>query len=182
MKRRYGRADYLATLARLRRAVPGLAVSSDFIVGFPGETEDDFGATLDLVREARFESLFGFRYSPRPGTASARWGAASEVPAEIAAERLERLLGLQGEIQSEINRSLEGREFEVLVEGEDKKGQSRGRTACNRIVHLETGRAPEGSYVRVRIRRGLPNSLLAESCAADTRGSAAEAQAGEPWR
>jgi tRNA-2-methylthio-N6-dimethylallyladenosine synthase len=182
MKRRYGRADYLATLARLRRAVPGLAVSSDFIVGFPGETEDDFGATLDLVREARFESLFAFRYSPRPGTASARWGAASEVPAEIAAERLERLLGLQGEIQSEINRSLEGREFEVLVEGEDKKGQSRGRTACNRIVHLETGRAPEGSYVRVRIRRGLPNSLLAESCAADTRGSAAEAQAGEPWR
>ena len=179
MKRRYAKADYVATVSRLRRAVPGLAVSSDFIVGFPGESEEDFQATLELVREVRFESLFGFRYSPRPGTAAARWGGASEVPEEVSAERLERLLLLQAEIQSEINRSLEGREFEVLIEGEDRKGQSRGRTPCNRIVHLERGRVPAGSYARVRIRRGLPNSLLGVLCEPKTPGPGA---AGEPWR
>ncbi len=179
MKRRYAKADYVATVSRLRRDVPGLAVSSDFIVGFPGESEEDFQATLELVREVRFESLFGFRYSSRPGTAAARWGAASEVPEEVSAERLERLLLLQAEIQSEINRSLEGRAFEVLIEGEDRKGQSRGRTPCNRIVHLECGRAPSGSYARVRIRRGLPNSLLGVLCEPKTPGPGA---AGEPWR
>jgi tRNA-2-methylthio-N6-dimethylallyladenosine synthase len=176
MKRRYSRAEYLATVARLRREVPGLALSSDFIVGFPGETEEDFEATLDLVRQARFESVFGFRYSPRPGTAAARWGAASEIPDPVSADRLERLLALQAEIQSAINRSLEGRQFEVLIEGEDRKGQSKGRTSCNRIVHLESGRVPPGSYARVRIRRGLPNSLLGDLC--DTAGT----EAGEPWR
>jgi len=177
MKRRYARAGYLATVSRLRREVPGLAISSDFIVGFPGETEEDFQATLDLVRDARFESLFGFRYSPRPGTASARWGSASEVSEDVSAGRLERLLALQTGIQAEINRSLEGREFEVLIEGEDRKGQSRGRTPCNRIVHLESGKAPAGSYARVRIRRGLPNSLLGELC-----GPGAGDRVGEPWR
>ena len=179
MKRRYGRADYVGTVSRLRRAVPGLAVSSDFIVGFPGETEEDFRATLELVREVRFESLFGFRYSPRPGTAAARWGAASEVPGEVSAERLERLLALQAEIQSQINRSLQGQEFEVLIEGEDRKGKSRGRTPCNRIVHVEGARVPAGSYARAHIRRGLPNSLLGELCEPKTRGTAT---AGEPWR
>ena len=179
MKRRYGRADYVATVSRLRRKVPGLAISSDFIVGFPGETEEDFQSTLELVREVRFESLFGFRYSPRPGTAAARWGTASEVPEAVSAERLERLLALQAEIQSEINRSLEGREFEVLIEGEDRKGQSRGRTPCNRIVHLEGRRVPPGSYARVRICRGLPNSLLGDLCEPESPGAGA---AGEPWR
>ncbi len=161
MKRRYGVADYVETVRRIRAAVPGVAISSDFIVGFPGETDADFRATLDLVEEVRFESLFGFRYSVRPGTAAARWGGASEVPETVAADRLAALLGLQERIQAEINRSLEGREFEILVEGADRKGQSRGRTACNRIVHVEGADAiPPGAYARVRILRGLPNSLL----------------------
>jgi tRNA-2-methylthio-N6-dimethylallyladenosine synthase len=161
MKRRYDVATYRATVRRIRAAVPGIAISSDFIVGFPGETEEDFEATLDLVRETRFESLFAFRYSPRPGTASARWGKASEVPGPVSAARLSRLLSLQAEIQSQTHRCLEGTEFEILVEGKDRKGQSRGRTACNRIVHVEEGdQAEAGSYVRVRIHRGLPNSLL----------------------
>ena len=167
MKRRYDAATYRATVARVRAAVPGIAISSDFIVGFPGETEEDFQATLELVRDVRFESVFGFRYSPRPGTASARWGTRQEVPEEVAAERLARLLDLQTEIQSELNRSLEGRTFEILVEGEDRKGQVRGRTGCHRIVHVEgvkgVARVEPGSYLRVRIRRGLPNSLLAEA-------------------
>ena len=163
MKRRYDSATYRALVRRIRSEVSGIAVSSDFIVGFPGETEEDFQETLDLVEEVRFESLFAFRYSARPGTASARWGSASEVPEAVSADRLGRLLALQERIQREINRALEGREFEVLIEGEDRKGQSRGRTPCNRIVHIE-GADPiaPGSYARARILRGLPNSLIGE--------------------
>ena len=162
MKRRYDRQRYVDTLARFRRAVPELAVSSDFIVGFPGETEEDFEQTLSLLRETRFASVFAFRYSPRPGTASARWGREREVPDEVAGERLARLLHLQGEIQAETNRSLVGGRFEVLVENRDRKGLSRGRTACNRVVHIEDGEgANPGDYVQARIVRGLPNSLIA---------------------
>lgn len=160
MKRRYDREGYLRTVERIRSAVPEIAISSDFIVGFPGETEEDFERTLALLREVRFSNLFAFRYSPRPGTASARWGSRAEVPAEAAAERLSRLLALQGKIQAEVNRGLVGREFEILVEGENRRGQSQGRTPCNRIVHVEGTRLAPGSYVRVRVERGLPNCLI----------------------
>jgi tRNA-2-methylthio-N6-dimethylallyladenosine synthase len=162
MKRRYTADQYLATVARVRAAVPEISLSSDFIVGFPGESDDDFEATLSLVREVRFGSLFGFRYSPRPGTAAARWGSEREISEEVAVERLARLLALQADLQRETNQSLVGREFEILVEGEDKSGQSKGRTPCNRIVHVEdgSGRLRPGQYARVRIVRGLPNSLI----------------------
>lgn len=166
MKRRYTAAEYLDRIGRTRAALPEVAISSDFIVGFPGETEEDFRATLDLVRTARFSNVFAFRYSPRPGTASARWGIDSAVPDAVAAERLARLLDLQTELQRESNSHLEGRELEVLVEGTDKDGRTRGRTPCNRIAHV-TGEKPStpGDYLRVRITRGLPNSLLAEAAA-----------------
>jgi tRNA-2-methylthio-N6-dimethylallyladenosine synthase len=161
MKRRYGRADYASVVRRLRERVSEIAISSDFIVGFPGETEADFEDTLSLIRETRFANVFAFRYSPRPGTASARWGSEQEVPGEVASERLARLLALQAKIQAEINRALEGRTFEVLIENRDRKGQSRGRTACNRVVHVEDGAAlAPGDYALVRIVKGLPNSLL----------------------
>jgi len=167
MKRRYTAVEYLDGIGRARTALPDVAISSDFIVGFPGETEDDFQATLDLVSAARFANLFAFRYSPRPGTAAARWGRDTSVPDEVAGERLRRLLDLQTELQRETNRSLEGRELEVLVEGTDKHGRTRGRTPCNRIAHVtaDAGRAKPGDYLRVRITRGLPNSLLAEVAA-----------------
>jgi tRNA-2-methylthio-N6-dimethylallyladenosine synthase len=166
MKRRYTAAEYLDRIGRVRSAVPDVAVSSVFIVGFPGETEEDFQATLDLVRAARFANLFAFRYSPRPGTAAARWGGDSVVPDETASDRLRRLLDLQTGLQRESNRALEGREIEVLVEGTDRDGRTRGRTPCNRIAHV-TGSddARPGDYVRVRITRGLPNSLRAEAAA-----------------
>ena len=162
MKRRYTAGEYEATAARIRARVPGLALSSDFIVGFPGETEEDLEETLDLVRRVRFGSLFGFRYSPRPGTAAARWGGDARVPDDVSSRRLARLLDLQTEIQLEINRGLVGREFEILVEGEDRRGQSKGRTACNRIVHVENAGKTlrPGQYAGVRIVRGLPNSLM----------------------
>jgi tRNA-2-methylthio-N6-dimethylallyladenosine synthase len=161
MKRRYTAAEYIATVERIREAAPSVSLSSDFIVGFPGETEEDLEATLALVRRVRFGSLFGFRYSPRPGTAAARWGEDSAVPEEVSADRLARLLDLQASLQLEGNRALVGREYEILVEGENRRGQVKGRTSCNRIVHLEPGPRPAaGEYVGIRIVRGLPNSLI----------------------
>jgi len=159
MKRRYTSAEYRATAARLRECVPGLALSSDFIVGFPGETEDDFQDTLALVRDVRFASLFAFRYSPRPGTASARWGSAGEVPQDTSARRLSELLALQTGIQRELNEQLVGRTFEILVEGTNRHGQTTGRTPCNRIIHLESEKPDPGTYVHALVTRGLPNSL-----------------------
>jgi tRNA-2-methylthio-N6-dimethylallyladenosine synthase len=162
MKRRYDGAGYRDTVARIRAAVPGISISSDFIVGFPGETEEDFRSTLEMVRDLEFGSLFAFRYSPRPGTASARWGKQAEVPQEVAEDRLARLLGLQTQIQGRLNRGLVGRELEVLLERRNRRGQWTGRTACNRIVHLEgeDGSFSPGTYVRVLVTRGQPNSLL----------------------
>ena len=167
MKRRYDSQAYRETVARLRAAVPEVAISSDFIVGFPGETEEDFEATLDLLGQVRFASLFGFKYSSRPGTAAARWASASQVPEEVADDRLQRLLALQIQLQAEANQALVGRQLEVLVEGPDRSGQARGRTACNRIVHFPAGfgQVRPGAYVDVRIARGLPNSLIGERVA-----------------
>ena len=159
MKRRYTSAEYRALAARIRERVPELALSSDFIVGFPGESEDDFQDTLALIRDVRFSNLFAFRYSPRPGTASARWGREMEIPEETAARRLSELLALQTTIQRELNSDLVGKEFEILVEGTNRHGQTTGRTPCNRIVHLESEKPEPGTYVRARVTRGLPNSL-----------------------
>lgn len=181
MKRRYDSAHYRHTVERARFAVPEIAISSDFIVGFPGETEEDFEQTLRLVADIRFSSLFGFRYSARPGTASARWGSSGAVPEEVAAERLRRLLKLQERLQKETNENLVGREMEVLVEGPDKRGRWKGRTSCNRIVHFDSSGVVAGSYLPVRITRGLPNSLMGtlSSGASDSeRGGAAESL---PW-
>jgi tRNA-2-methylthio-N6-dimethylallyladenosine synthase len=167
MKRRYTVAEYLEKVGRVRAALPGIAISSDFIVGFPGETDEDFEATLRLVSKVRFSNLFAFRYSARAGTAAARWGEETSVAEELAAERLGRVLALQEELQEKINESLVGREFEILVEGTGRDGRIRGRTPCNRITHVDAGsrELKPGEYVRVLITRGLPNSLLAEIAA-----------------
>jgi tRNA-2-methylthio-N6-dimethylallyladenosine synthase len=166
MKRRYDARGYFETVDRLRAAVAGIALSSDFIVGFPGETDEDFEATLDLVRQVGFASIFGFTYSPRPGTAAARWAGTSAVPEEVAAARLQRLLALQASLQHEAHASLVGNVDEVLVEELGADGQAKGRTPGNRIVHFPAAEnARPGSYVRVRITRGLPNSLRAERVA-----------------
>ena len=162
MKRRYDASGYVDIVSRIRREVPEVALSSDFIVGFPGETETDFQETLTLVRELRFASVFAFCYSPRPGTAAARWGSEKTVPPPEAADRLSRLLALQEELQAETNRALVGRRFEVLVEDAQPGKLSRGRTACNRVIHFDDSLAglQAGAYISVEVTRGLPNSLL----------------------
>ena len=160
MKRQYTRDEYLRLVGRLRAALPGLALSTDLIVGFPGETEEQFGETLSLLREVGFSQHYAFTYSPRPGTAAARWE--NDVTPAVASSRLARLFERQEEIQYALNRALEGSVLEVLVEGLDKKGRrSSGRSPCNRVVNLE-GEAPvpPGTFVSARIETGLPNSLV----------------------
>ncbi len=160
MGRGYTRSEYLDLAAQLRRARPGLALSTDLIVGFPGETEEDFGQTLELMREVRFAATYAFKYSPRPGTAAPRLDGV--VAPEIADERLQRLFALQEGIQREINESLVGEEFEVIVTGWGKQpGTQTGRTPCHRVVHFETGSEPVtlGGTTRVQVESGFPYSL-----------------------
>lgn len=161
MGRGYTRREYLDLVGQLRRARPDLALSTDFITGFPGESEEDFAATLSLIEEVRFACLFAFAYSPRPGTAAPRLDGA--VPAAVAAERLRRLLAVQDGIQREINGTLVGRELDVLVTGWGKQpGTQSGRTSCHRIVHFAAGEEPSplGSICRARIDSALPHSLM----------------------
>ena len=161
MGRGYARSEYLDLVGHLRRARTDLALSTDIIVGFPGETEEDFEQTLELVREVRFAVVYAFKYSPRPGTAAPRLDGA--VPAEIADERLQRLFALQEGIQREINEGLVGKEFEVIVTGWGKQpGTQTGRTPCHRVIHFETGPEPVslGGTTTVRVETAFAYSLV----------------------
>ena len=161
MGRGYTRNEYLALVSQLRQARPDLALSTDLIVGFPGETEEDFQLTLDLVREVRFAVVYAFKYSPRPGTAAPRLDGV--VDSEVASERLQRLFALQETIQRQINESLVGKEFDVIVTGWGKQpGTQTGRTPCHRVIYFETGAEPValGSVTRVQVENAFPFSLL----------------------
>ena len=163
MGRGYTREQYVSLAAQLRAARPELALSTDLIVGFPGESEEDFQRTLDLVEETRFSALYAFTYSPRPGTAAPRLDG--QVDPEIAGERLQRLFALQETIQREINLGLVGKEYDIVVTGWGRQaGMQTGRTPCHRNVHFESGAepAPLGSVTRVRIEGALSHSLKAE--------------------
>jgi tRNA-2-methylthio-N6-dimethylallyladenosine synthase len=167
MIRRYTRAEYVARADRLRRARPGLTLSTDVIVGFPGETEDDFAATLSLVREVGFVSLFGFKYSPRPYTPALRLG--DDVPEAVKADRLARLFDLADSIGVAHLAALVGTRQRVLVEGASKsekgdlsRDRVQGRTEGNEIVHLEAPGAAAlvGEIVEVEIARAHRHSLF----------------------
>ena len=157
MNRRHGTGLYLETVERLRAARPDLALSSDFIVGHPGETERDFEATLDLVREVGYAQAYSFKYSPRPGTPAA---GRVQVPDAVKAERLARLQALLNEQQHAFNRRAEGTVQPVLVErGTDRAGQLVGRGPYMQAVHFDGPDRLIGTLVRVRIVRGLAKSL-----------------------
>ncbi|ABC82125.1 tRNA (N6-isopentenyl adenosine(37)-C2)-methylthiotransferase MiaB [Anaeromyxobacter dehalogenans] len=166
MRRDYSVAEYLDRFDRLRAARPGIAITTDFIVGFPGETDADFEASLALLERARFEQSFSFVFSPRPHTVAAvRLGSAPEwqdVPRDVAVARLERLLAAQRRIAGEILAAELGKVVEVLVEGpSDEPGERLGRTPENRVVHLtaDEAAAPAGARVPVRITRAGGSSL-----------------------
>jgi len=159
MRRSYRSDRYLAWLHRIRAAVPGIAVTTDIIVGFPGETEADFQATLDVTRAARFDQAFTFQYSPRPGTPAA--SMPEQVPKDVVRERFDRLVALQEAISLERMEAMVDRRVEVLVEGVGRKGGAQGRTRTNKVVHVEGDHAP-GKFLDVRIVSAHPHHLTGE--------------------
>jgi len=157
MQRSYRRERYLDWLGRIRAAVPDVAVSTDIIVGFPGETEDDFRGTLEVVERAGFDSAYQFQYSPRPGTRAATMP--DQVPKEIVQARFDRLVELQESISLAKNREQVGRTFEVLVEGDGKRaGSTQARTRSNRIVHVADA-IPPGTFVHARVTSAAAHHL-----------------------
>src|SRR5205814_25488 len=140
MKRLYTREHYLETIARIREAIPEIHFSTDVIVGFPGETDDDFEQTLSLIEEVRYGSMFAFKYSPRPGTPALKLGA--PVDDGVASERLARLFALHERIKREQLEGYRGRVLEVLVEGPSKHDPSMfaGRTDDNHVVNFSAAR------------------------------------------
>jgi tRNA-2-methylthio-N6-dimethylallyladenosine synthase len=175
MRRSYRREKYLGIIERVRTAMPDAALSTDIIVGFPGETEEDFAQTLEVVREARFAAAFTFQYSIRPGTPAATMP--DQVPPEVVRERYGRLVELVDEVAWEENRKLVGSRVELLVaEGEGRKDAAThrmtGRARDNRLVHFSVGSSPvepvetttirPGDLVEVEITYAAPHHLVAD--------------------
>jgi len=161
MNRRHDRAHYLRIVERLRRARPDIALSSDFIVGFPGETDADFRDTLELVAEVGFAQAYSFKYSPRPGTPAAALDA-GQVPEAVKAERLAELQALIAGQQLAFNRASVGRVLPVLFDRRgNKPGQLGGRSPYMQAVHADLPDSAFGRIVEVEIAHAGPNSLTA---------------------
>ncbi|MEU6247237.1 tRNA (N6-isopentenyl adenosine(37)-C2)-methylthiotransferase MiaB [Glycomyces sp. NPDC047010] len=191
MRRSYRSGKYLEILDKVRAAMPDAAITTDIIVGFPGETEEDFQATLDVVEEARFSSAFTFQYSIRPGTPAATM--ADQIPKAVVQERYERLVALQERISWEENRRLEGTEVEVLVTAGDGRkdeatGRLSGRARDGRLVHFnvtpsETDPAGNaegvrpGDVITTAITYGAPHHLVADGPVLSHRAT----RAGDAW-
>ncbi|HRD83583.1 MAG TPA: tRNA (N6-isopentenyl adenosine(37)-C2)-methylthiotransferase MiaB [Rubrivivax sp.] len=176
MKRGYTVLEYKSIVRKLRARRPELSLSSDFIVGFPGETEEDFERTLSLIEELRFDASFSFVFSPRPGT------PAANLPDDTPkAEKLRRLQRLQSMIEAEVRRigaSMVGSTRRILVEGPSRRNEQElmGRTECNRIVNFDggpIGRRLVGRMIDVRITQALPHSLRGTPCLETTAATPA---------
>lgn len=159
MGRGYTRDEYLGKVALLKKLYPDMAVTSDIIVGFPGETEADFEDTMGLINTVRFDNIFSFMYSPRPGTKAA--GLEGQIPFDARSERLKSLQEAQRDITFERNRALAGSTVEVLAEGPSKADETEltGRTSCNRIVNFPAPMDKAGCLINVTITDAFPNSL-----------------------
>ncbi|MGI6554671.1 MAG: tRNA (N6-isopentenyl adenosine(37)-C2)-methylthiotransferase MiaB [Bacillota bacterium] len=163
MNRGYTRDQYLSLVERIKKNIPGVSLTSDIIVGFPGEKEEDFQNTLDLIRQVRFDSAYTFMYSPRRGTRAA--SLEDPVSPEVKRERLDRLMEVQNEISLELNREYVGRTVEVLLENRSERKDGRivysGRTCTNKIVSVENGENKDlmGQFVQVQITEAKTWSL-----------------------
>lgn len=168
MRRSYRAEKFLGILNRVRDAIPHAAITTDIIVGFPGETDEDFAATLDVVREARFAAAFTFQYSPRPGTPAAELDG--QIPKEVVRQRYQQLIDLQDAISWEANTALVGQEVELLVavgEGRKDAATSRmsGRARDGRLVHFTPGeeKVRPGDIVITTITGAAPHHLIADA-------------------
>jgi len=162
MERTYSRDEYLEKIAMIRGAKRRTAITTDVIVGFPGETEADFGETLSLLDKVKYDGVFSFKYSPRPNTAAS--SMADAIPEQEKSRRLALLQEKQRLIQAETLQSFAGEIFEVHVDGKSKKENSwYGHSSCNRVLSLSSIRADLlGQYVQARVTGCTPNSLLGE--------------------
>jgi tRNA-2-methylthio-N6-dimethylallyladenosine synthase len=158
MNRSHSAESYLKLLERFRAARPDIALSGDFIVGFPGETEADFQATLSLVDEVGYAAAYSFKYSPRPGTPAAVME--DQIPREIMDDRLQRLQARINEHQLAFNRSTVGMNSQILIERKGRReGQMIGRSPWLQSVHVETSAKP-GELVDVTLLSAGPNSMM----------------------
>jgi len=193
MRRSYRASKFLGILDRVREAMPDASITTDIIVGFPGETEEDFLETMRVVEESRFTSAFTFQYSPRPGTPAFD---RESLPKEVVQERFERLLVLQDELSLQDAQAQVGREVELLVlDGGGRKGKGdgerlSGRESGNRLVHFGVpdwaaldgrGVPRPGDMVTVRITHGAPYHLIADGPDAASAYSVRRTRAGDAW-
>ena len=153
MNRKYSKDQYLELITKIRESIPGISLTTDIIVGFPGETDEDFEETLDILEKVRCDSAYTFLYSRRTGTPAAEHSI--QVPEEIKKERFKRLLEIQNRISKEINEGFLGREVEVLVEGLSKTSTSTftGRTRTNKIVNFEGSSELIGKLIKIKIEK-----------------------------
>lgn len=163
MNRKYTREWYLGRIEAIRSRIPECGISTDLFTGFHGETEEDFQLTLELMREARFDSAFMFKYSERPGTLAART-MPDNVPDGVKTERLNRMIALQNELSAASNLADVGKTFEVLVEGFSKRSREQlmGRTSQNKAAVFPRGDHKKGDFVRVRVVGASSATLLCE--------------------
>ena len=161
MNRKYTRRDYLRKIEALRKVRPDIAISTDLIVGFPGETEADFKETLSILKEVEYDTIFAFKYSDRPPAKAVSFK--DKVSEEVKKERLARVLALQAPITEKKNKALEGRVVEVLLDTYSKKGnQLSGRTRCHRVVNVTADNGLLGQLVKVKVKEALAHSLRGE--------------------
>lgn len=159
MNRKYTRERYLELVDMIRANIPDVGITTDLMVGFPGETEADFEDTLDMVKRAKFSASFTYIYSPRAGTPAATM---EQLPYSVKSERIQRLIKLQNELTKERSREYEGKIFKVLVEDYLGNGRGCGRTDCGRLVNFPCDESYIGKFVAVKIEKSRSASLFGE--------------------
>lgn len=162
MNRHYDKTHYLDIVRKLKEAIPGIALTTDIIIGFPGETDEEFEETLELLKAVRYDMIYSFIYSPRAGTPAAEME--NQVPPEIKSARMQKLLDLQNQISLEKNEETVGKTLRVLVEGTSKSDSSvfSARTEANKLVHFSASNELVGKFVNVKITRAEPFNLKGE--------------------
>jgi tRNA-2-methylthio-N6-dimethylallyladenosine synthase len=161
MNRHYDKEQYLSLVDYMREKMPDIAITTDIIVGFPGETEEDFEDTLALMERVKYDMIFSFIYSPRTGTPAAKM---EQLPEKVKTERMSRLLALQNKLLDEKNEAYVGKTMRVLVEGASKTNGAKmsARTEGNRIVLFDGDESLTGSFINVKITKSSPFALLGE--------------------
>ena len=161
MNRHYNKETYLSLVDYMREKMPDIAITTDIIVGFPGETEEDFEDTLELMRRVKYDMIFSFIYSPRTGTPAAKM---EQLPEKVKTDRMNRLLALQNELLAQKNEAYVGKTLRVLVEGKSKTNEAKmsARTEGNRIVLFDGDESLTGKFINLKITKSAPFALIGE--------------------